>query len=321
LFLLSQRMSEEKTNLHPRNAHRQSYNFKALVKSSPELADFVVINRYGNTSVDFADPHAVKALNRALLLHFYKLKYWDIPDNYLCPPIPGRADYIHYAADLLRAFNDNVIPVGKRIAVIDIGTGANLVYPIIGNKEYGWSFVGSEIDPLAVIAADKIIKANPTLAEAVECRMQKSTYNIFQNVVKPGEQFDLSICNPPFHASAHEADTATQRKLEKMGRGHEQPVKNFGGQSAELWTPGGEEAFINRMIKESITLKKDIFWFTTLVSKKETLPGITESLKAANVFDMKVVGMSQGQKISRIIAWTFLNEAEQEEWKIKRFKH
>ncbi|CAN5797819.1 23S rRNA (adenine(1618)-N(6))-methyltransferase RlmF [soil metagenome] len=313
-------MNEEKTNLHSRNAHRKSYDFTALIKTSPELAPFVVINRYGNSSVNFADPKAVKALNRALLLHFYKLTYWDIPDNYLCPPIPGRADYIHYAADLLRVCNDNVIPMGTRVAVIDIGTGANLVYPIIGNKEYGWRFVGSEIDPLAILAAEKIIKANPALAKDVECRLQKSTYNIFRDVVQPGEQFDLSICNPPFHASAYDADTASLRKLEKMGRGNEEPVKNFGGQSAELWTPGGEEAFINRMIKESMTLKNDIFWFTTLVSKRETLDGITESLKAAKVFDMKIVGMSQGQKISRIIAWTFLDEAAQEEWKMKRWK-
>jgi 23S rRNA (adenine1618-N6)-methyltransferase len=313
-------MNEEKTNLHPRNAHRQPYNFKALVKSSPELADFVVINRYGNPSVNFADPQAVKALNRSLLLHFYNLTYWDIPDNYLCPPIPGRADYLHYAADLLRAYNNNDIPLGKSVSVIDIGTGANLVYPIIGSKTYGWSFVGSEIDPLALAAANKIIKANPVLAEQVEVRLQKSTYNIFRDVIQPGEQFDLSICNPPFHASAHEADEATLRKLEKMGRGQEAPVKNFGGQSAELWTPGGEEAFINRMIKESVALKNDIFWFTTLVSKRETLPGVTASLKAAGVFDMKVVGMSQGQKISRIVAWTFLNEAAQEEWKMKRWK-
>lgn len=313
-------MNEEKTNLHPRNAHRRPYNFKALVKSSPELADFVVINRYGNPSVNFADPHAVKALNRSLLLHFYNLKYWDIPDNYLCPPIPGRADYLHYVADLLRAYNDNDIPLGKSVSVIDIGTGANLVYPIIGSKTYGWSFVGSEIDPLALAAANKIIKANPVLAEHVEVRLQKSTYNIFKDVTRPGEQFDLSICNPPFHASAHEADEATLRKLEKMGRGQEAPVKNFGGQSAELWTPGGEEAFINRMIKESIALKNDIFWFTTLVSKRETLPGVTASLKTAGAFDMKVVGMSQGQKISRIVAWTFLNEAAQEEWKMKRWK-
>lgn len=312
-------MKEEKENLHPRNAHRHPYDFKALVKSSPELADFVVINRYGNPSVHFADPHAVKALNRALLLHFYNLTYWDIPDNYLCPPIPGRADYVHYVADLLRIYNDNEIPLGKNVSVLDIGTGANLVYPIIGNKTYGWRFVGSEIDLPALAAANKIINANPALAEQVEVRLQKSGYNIFKDITRPGEQFDLSICNPPFHASAREANDATLRKLEKMGRGQETPVKNFGGQSAELWTPGGEAAFINRMIKESVTLKNDIFWFTTLVSKRETMPGVTASLKTAGVFDVKVVRMSQGQKISRIIAWTFLDKAAQAEWKMKRW--
>ncbi len=312
-------MKEEKTNLHPRNAHRLPYDFKALIKTSPELAAFVGVNRFKNESIDFADPEAVKALNRALLKHFYDVKWWDIPAGYLCPPIPGRADYIHYAADLLSSCNEGVIPEGKSVSVIDIGTGANLVYPVIGNKEYGWSFVGTEIDALAVAAADKIIKANPALAETVECRFQKSSYDIFNGVVKPGERFDLSICNPPFHASAREAAAATQRKLDNLGSRKETPVRNFGGQSTELWTPGGEEAFINRMIKESIALKDSIFWFTTLVSKKETLPGITKSLQAAKVADMKMVEMSQGQKTSRIVAWTFLDEAAQQEWKMKRW--
>jgi 23S rRNA (adenine1618-N6)-methyltransferase len=35
-------------------------------------------------------------------------------NNYLCPPIPGRADYIHYIADLL-ASNNGIIPKGHGI--------------------------------------------------------------------------------------------------------------------------------------------------------------------------------------------------------------
>ena len=42
-------------------------------------------------------------LNRAILMHHYGVKSWDIPAGYLCPPIPGRADYIHSVADLLAA--------------------------------------------------------------------------------------------------------------------------------------------------------------------------------------------------------------------------
>ena len=60
-------------------------------------------NQFGDESVDFANPAAVKALNRALLRQDYGLDYWDIPAGYLCPPIPGRADYVHYLADLLAA--------------------------------------------------------------------------------------------------------------------------------------------------------------------------------------------------------------------------
>jgi 23S rRNA (adenine1618-N6)-methyltransferase len=100
----------EKSGLHPRNPHRFRYDFKELIKSCPKLAPFVSLNKYKSESIDFSNPEAVKILNLALLRHFYQLSYWDIPENYLCPPIPGRADYIHYIADLLASCNENKIP-------------------------------------------------------------------------------------------------------------------------------------------------------------------------------------------------------------------
>ena len=65
------KIEAEKLSLHPRNIHRQRYNFDALITTSPPLAAFVVINSYGDYSIDFADPKAVLALNTALLHHFY----------------------------------------------------------------------------------------------------------------------------------------------------------------------------------------------------------------------------------------------------------
>jgi 23S rRNA (adenine1618-N6)-methyltransferase len=44
-----------------------------------------------------------------LLISYYDIQKWDIP-HYLCPPIPGRADYIHYIADLLAESNNGIIP-------------------------------------------------------------------------------------------------------------------------------------------------------------------------------------------------------------------
>lgn len=139
--------SVKKTVLHHRNKHINGYPFDLLIKTLPELANFVKPNQFGRVTIDFADPLAVKTLNKALLLHYYQLSYWDIPDNYLCPPIPGRADYIHYLADLLAQDNQNQTPIGKQVRILDIGVGANIIYPIIGCAEYGWSFVGSDINP------------------------------------------------------------------------------------------------------------------------------------------------------------------------------
>lgn len=299
----------EKSGLHPRNPHRFRYDFKALIDSCSDLEKFVCLNKFGDKSIDFANPDAVKTLNRAILKHFYQISLWDIPKNYLCPPIPGRADYIHYIADLLANDNKNQIPTGKKIKVLDIGVGANCVYPIIGSQAYGWDFVGTDIDAVAIKSAQNIIKNNSVLAEKIECRLQPSSKHIFDSILKPNEFFDVSICNPPFHASAEEAAAGSQRKNENLGLKHKNKL-NFGGQNAELWCDGGEEAFVRNMIFESKEIGKQITWFTSLISKKEHLPSIYYYLKKVNALDVKTINMAQGQKISRIVAWTFKSDVE-----------
>jgi 23S rRNA (adenine1618-N6)-methyltransferase len=301
-------MSVEKNILHPRNKHRSRYDFPELIKSLPDLYPFIAINAHGDESIDFSNPLAVKMLNKALLRHFYGISTWDIPANYLCPPIPGRADYIHYMADLLAESNGGIIPKGKHIKGLDIGVGANCIYPIIGHQEYGWSFVGSDLDPIAIKSARAIISVNPQLKDDLSCRQQHNKQHIFKGIVKPGERFDFSMCNPPFHASAAEAQSGTRRKLQNLGKhkGKEQ-VLNFGGQGAELWCEGGEIAFIRRMIEESTAIADQCLWFSSLVSKSASLPFIYSALKTADVARVKTIEMAQGQKVSRFVAWTFID--------------
>lgn len=299
--------STEKSGLHPRNPHRFRYDFKALIVSCPELEKFVSINKFGDESIDFANPDAVKTLNRAILKHFYQISLWDIPKNYLCPPIPGRADYIHYIADLLANDNQKQIPTGKKIKILDIGVGANCVYPIIGSQAYGWDFVGTDIDPIAIKSAQNIIKSNSVLTDKIECRLQPSNKHIFEGILKPNEFFDVSICNPPFHTSAEEAAAGSQRKIKNLGL-KDKTKLNFGGQNAELWCEGGEETFVRNMIFESKEIGQQINWFTSLISKKEHLPSIYYYLKKVNAIEIKTINMAQGQKISRIVAWTFKSE-------------
>ena len=207
---------KEKSRLHPRNKNRERYDFKKLIDSCPELASYVKLNVYNDQSIDFADPEAVKALNRALLQHHYGISYWDIPPDYLCPPIPGRADYIHYMADLIRRNNYGKIPVGSRIKCLDVGVGSNCIYPIIGVTEYGWSFIGSDIDPVSIESANKIIVLNPTLEGKVECRLQNDPKDFFYGIITRDELIDFSICNPPFHSSVKEAQSENIRKLKKF---------------------------------------------------------------------------------------------------------
>jgi 23S rRNA (adenine1618-N6)-methyltransferase len=307
--------------MHPRNRHAARYDFPQLIAANPELASFLTHTPTGEETVDFTDPAAVKALNKALLKQFYNVQHWDIPAGYLCPPIPGRADYIHHAADLLATVNGGVVPGGKSVHVLDIGVGANCVYPILGTREYNWRFVGADIDPVAIRAAKHMVAANPALTGRIDLRLQPHKASIFDDVVKPREEFDLTVCNPPFHASAAEAAASNQRKNHNLGHAQAlEPSPNFGGKNTELWYEGGEEAFVRLMVEQSVPLASRVLWFTSLISKKETLPSAYHFLKQAGALDVQTIPMSQGQKVSRLVAWTFQDEAQQQAWRTRRWQ-
>jgi len=311
-----------KGQLHPRNKHQGRYDFPALIKASPELAAFVIINPYGKQSIDFANPQAVKVFNRALLKQCYGITHWDIPPDYLCPPIPGRADYLHYLADLLAAGNAGGIPRGARIRALDIGVGANCIYPLLGHREYGWQFLGADIAASAIASARAIVQSNPGLGDAIELRQQHDSAHIFQGLLQGDERFDLTLCNPPFHASAKEAASGSKRKWRNLGKldpKRKLPVLNFGGQAAELWCQGGEAAFVARLIRESAAVGQQVLWFSSLISKAGNLPGVYSALKKTGALQVQTVEMAQGQKQSRFVAWTFHTPEQQQAWRKSRW--
>ncbi|MFM2369304.1 MAG: hypothetical protein RL619_1604 [Bacteroidota bacterium] len=313
---IKQKTITEKTNLHPRNLDRFGYNFEQLIKNCPELNNFVAVNEHNIETIDFSNPEAVKSLNKALLITHYSIKDWDIPKNYLCPPIPGRADYIHYIADLLASSNNGIIPKGETVQGLDIGLGANCIYPIIGNSTYDWIFVGTDIDEKAIQNCKKIIQDNPNLIEAISLQLQTESRFIFKNIITPEDKFTFTICNPPFHNSKEEATKSSIRKINNLENTRtKNPVLNFGGQNTELWCEGGEIGFITQMIYESAKFPMNCLWFTTLVSKKENLSSIYKTLNKVSAVEVKTIDMAQGQKTSRIVAWTFLSEAQQKAWK------
>jgi 23S rRNA (adenine1618-N6)-methyltransferase len=304
-----------KSGLHPRNKHRERYHFEELIKSCPELGPFVRLNQFNDESIDFSNAEAVLLLNKALLKHFYGIEHWNIPAGYLCPPIPGRADYIHRIADVLGTCNNGVIPTGRQIKCLDIGTGANCIYPIIGNKEYGWSFVGSDIDPTALQSAGEIIDKNTSLKGNVELRLQTDPTDVINGIIHTGEQFDITLCNPPFHASNEDALSGTLRKLSNLNHKRiTKPNKNFGGSNRELWCEGGEVRFVQTMISQSKEIHDSCLWFTTLIAKQTHLKGIQIALENAGVVEIKTIPMAQGNKASRIVAWTYFTHEQRKRW-------
>lgn len=316
----SEKSQQEKTTLHARNKNRERYDLKALIAVVPELADYVKPNKFGDDSVDFASPVAVKLLNKALLNHYYGIKYWQFPDANLCPPIPGRADYIHYMADLLKESNFGRMPSGDKISCLDIGVGASCIYPIIGVTEYDWNFKAVDIDKKSIDAAKTIVENNPQLLGKIKCWLQNNPRHFFEDVIQTDEKFDLTFCNPPFHASAEEARSGTERKVKNLSGKKGSTDLNFSGITNELITQGGESKFINDMVFESRRFGKSCFWFSTLVSKQSNLKGIYNTLDKVGAEQVKTINMGTGNKSTRIVAWSFLSKEEQKDWKAARWK-
>lgn len=284
--------------LHPKNKHTKDYDFKALCEVFPRLKDFVFVNNYGNETINFAKPEAVKALNTALLKKYYGIEFWEFPNENLCPPIPGRVDYIHHLADLLKSDK-----VNENINILDIGTGATCIYPLLGNATYGWKFTGTDIDKTSLECAQKIINENK-LENFIELRRQPSPSNIFKGIINNQEIFSASMCNPPFYKSAAEASKENLKKT--TGLGLKNKERNFSGIANELHYTGGEKAFVHNYLYESSLFKTKCKWFSTLVSKKENVKSMYHSLKKLGATEIKTIPMTHGNKITRIVAWTFL---------------
>lgn len=296
------------------------YDLESLSKTNSELKAFLKPGNKGFT-IDFADPHAVKALNKALLLHHYSLEFWDIPAGFLCPPIPGRLDYIHTLADVLAENNQGRVPAGKSIRGLDIGAGASLIYPILAHMEYGWNIVGSDVSKEALDNANLLVSRNQKLKKAIDIRHQGNSDNFFKGIIQAGEYYDFSLCNPPFYSSHEEALNASRRKwnnLQKKVR--QEAVRNFGGQVSELVYPGGEKNFIKYMIRQSRPFSNNVLWFSTLVSDKSLIYSLKSTLAEVKVNRHMVRDVSHGNKKSRILFWTYLDPAQAGKWASMRWK-
>ena len=272
--------------MHAQNPYSDRYDLKRLATFNPELKEHIVSNPSNEDTIDFSDSASVYELNKAMLLADFNLDTYELPMGYLIPPVPGRLEYLLHIREFLS--EQFKIDGNTKLRGLDVGSGANGIYCILGTQHFNWNMVGSECDSNAV----KIAKANKSF--------------LFKNVIQPSEQFDFTVCNPPFHTSKEDAFRGSQKKLNNLGRefDKQQVALNFEGHATELWCNGGEALLINRLIKESILFKNQVKVFSTLVSKTDSLANIDKQLKKAKA-NSYVIPMDLGNKKSRIVLWWF----------------
>lgn len=297
-------MKTSQIKLHPRSKHHGLYDFNTLKSYVEELQQFIIHAPSGNLSIDFSNPKAVKCLNKAILAKDYNVKDWDIPNNNLCPAIPGRADYIHYLADLLsvRSSSENN---SNPVNIVDIGTGASLIYPLIGVNEYQWSFTASDINVKSLDNAKRILHCNDLLDDKITLILQTNQNAILKGVISTNKYYEAVMCNPPFFKSLEDYQQQNARKNKNLTGNKNSSVRNFSGNDNELYCSGGEKRFIEDYIYESRNFSKNVGWFTCLVSNKDNLKALKSLLKRLKATDHKIIEMQQGNKISRVLAWKF----------------
>lgn len=280
--------------LHPKNPYTTDYDFDELVKHNETLGKYIVRNKHGIKTIKFGDQRAVKALNKALLKSRYDV-HWDIPKGYVCPSIPGRLNYLLHVADLLPK---------KDIKMLDVGTGANLIYPILGTCHFSWQCTATELHPDSISHAQQTIAHNPAL-ETVDLRVQKDKECILDHIIQPDDKFDVLVCNPPFYKNAEDAQKKNERKVRNL-QSKQKTKLNFAGRSSELWTEGGESQFITQLAEESVQFRDQVGLFTALISRMDSIEGITDMIGSIPRTEVEVVDMGLGNKKSRFITWKFI---------------
>ncbi|KAJ2544086.1 Methyltransferase-like protein 16 [Coemansia sp. RSA 1933] len=258
-------------------------------------------------TMDFKKAEAVRVLNQALLRVYFDLGV-VLPSNALCPAVESRLNYIKW---LGHNIVEEMWP-GTAVRGLDIGTGASCIYPLLGARYLrGSEFVGTDINEESVAVARQNVDAN-SLGGRIQVFLNKDRTTVLP-IDSPGfplpdhgadgSIFTFCMCNPPFYESREERQKL--RQMKQIG----QPTLDTGGKDDELYTEGGEEAFVGRLVEESAVHRTRIRWYTTMVGKKGTLKPLKAKIREAGAKHISECSLIQGRTTRWVLAWTFLDKS------------
>ncbi|MCJ1370519.1 hypothetical protein MMC20_001732 [Loxospora ochrophaea] len=276
----------------------ESPDFSTLALQSPDFQKHLK----SNGQLDFSDPAAVKQLTKSLLKADFGIEI-DLPDDRLCPPVPNRLNYILWIQALLDTTSGRLTEqadISQDVIGLDIGTGASCIYPLLGCQQRpNWKFIATDIDEKNMHYARQNILSND-----LQSRIRPLPTTPSDPLI-PLDALNLShitftISNPPFYAS-------TASLLASSASKSRPPHSTCTGSETEMVTPGGEVAFVSRMIDESAELRERVQWYSSMLGKRDSVAAVISTLKNKGAENWAVKEFVQGGGKTRRwgVAWSW----------------
>ncbi len=102
------------------------------------------------------------------------------------------------------------------------------------------------------------------------------------------------MCNPPFFGS-----------VEEKG---ENPQTVCTATSNELATEGGELEFVGHIIRDSLQLRHQVRWYSSMIGRKVNVAPLLKLLHDNHIHNIRQTTFYQGRTTRWAIAWSFSND-------------
>ncbi|XP_014255372.1 U6 small nuclear RNA (adenine-(43)-N(6))-methyltransferase [Cimex lectularius] len=282
--------------MHPKNPYKTPPNFKELALQFPEFRKFARQDLSGKIGLNFKNEGAVWALTSCLLKKDFDLDVKTVP-SHLVPTLPLRLNYILWLSDIVQLLR----PGQEGASGIDIGTGACCIYPLVAAKRFSWNMIGTEVDENNFKCAKENVERNGLQDKIRVLSVKQGTF--LCGVVKEEEVYDFCMCNPPFYDETNPNDNCKSKRRSEERPG---PRNAQSGVNVELTTQGGEIAFVQNIIDDSLKLKDQIRVYTTMLGHKSSLAPLKLYIKKNCEAKISSTMFCQGRTTRWGLAWTFL---------------
>ncbi|WWD17985.1 hypothetical protein CI109_102431 [Kwoniella shandongensis] len=270
-------------------------DFARLASRYTEFAPYVTVGEDGHVSLDFQDPAALRALTRCLLKEDWDLDV-DLREDRICPTLTNRLDYLLHVLDL-----EPFLPLtstSKPLRILDIGTGAVAIYPLLLHRlRPSCEVIATEIDDTSYVHALSVFETNNIPSSSISIQKSPAPDPIFFPLLHSDDSFDVTICNPPFFGSEEEMRHGQELKAQGS---HAAPTAAIN----ELITPGGEVAFIGKMIEESLRTGTRCEWYTSLIGKFSSLAPLIDLLRKHKIDNYLLKSIKQAKTTRWILGWS-----------------